>query len=96
MSGKMHKWEVRSLDVWGNAKDGFEVHDSRKIQTIVLSEDFTDKELLDALKDGACLRSHVRLSQLAIDGDDATINIDEAKNGRPVFTLYRQYGTEFY
>ena len=86
----MAKWRVFSLDVWGNANDGYEVNDRSGVGTIQLPEEFTDAQLIRALKDAGIVRKTIRMSQVAIDGDDTWISIDDAKDGMPVFQLERQ------
>lgn len=74
----MKTYTVYSLDVWGNAEDGYEVNDSFKVGTI-----------LSALKSVGIIANHIKLFDIVIDGDDFMITIDDAKDGRPVFTLGR-------
>ena len=80
-------WRVFSLDVWGNARDGYEVNDRSGIGKVRLPDDATNEQIVRALKDAGILRKTVRMSQIAIDGDDMFISIDQAKDGKPVFQL---------
>ena len=86
----MKAYTVYSLDVLGNAEDGYDVNDSFKVGTIVVQNADSDREILAALKSVGIIANHIRLSDVVIDGDDYMITIDDAKDGRPVFTLELQ------
>ena len=86
------KWAVRDYDVWGNAKDGYDVNDVRgrgeielRIPVTVnnagtphqfLSAYPTDRQLRDALG----IRARVRIDK---EGDDVTIHVNAQKDGYP-------------
>jgi hypothetical protein len=89
---KINVWDIYSYDVWGNSRDGYEVNDTFKSgYEIELPEDYSDVQLLKAMKDSGFIKKTVKLSQLSIDGDgESYINIDEAKNGRPFCELRKR------
>jgi hypothetical protein len=85
---KAGKWDVYSLDVWGNEEDGYEVNDRSKIGTVALPPDYTDEYLLKTLKaEGLINYSKKHLRHIEIEGDDFSISIDY--KGRPMFQLER-------
>lgn len=55
----MKRYEIISYDVWGNAKDGYEVNDAHRTGIIIeLPEECTDRHIRRALYDcGYCTRS---------------------------------------
>ena len=82
----MAKWNVYSLDVWGNAEDGYEVNDRSKVGSIDIDSTFSDNQLLKALVDaGIATMKKSDKNHIQIDGDDEWISIDY--RGKPVFQL---------
>jgi hypothetical protein len=81
------KFSVWALDVWGNAKEGFEVNDRSQISAIMVPADFSDTQLLRALKRAGLLRSKTRFSSFSVDGDEDSLFIDAAKTGEPLYQL---------
>lgn len=92
-----------SYDVWGNAEDGYEVNDRSaycrdlEIETThnvynkgtdaEFSDDLpSDRQILDALQ-REYFRNDVTLDKLEIDGDDQSIYITAARDGRPICGL---------
>jgi hypothetical protein len=89
-------WELRTYDVWGNAKDGFELNDTYcagtaelTLQVIVnnagLAEEFesaypSDSQIRRAL--------NLRRFKLELDGDDLTIYVNRAKDGYPLGEMH--------
>src|ERR1022692_1787500 len=49
-SGRTTQYWVYALDVWGNAKDGFEVNDRSKCGTIFLPENCSDRDIFKLLR----------------------------------------------
>ena len=48
----MKNYSIATLDVWGNASEGFEVNDVFKTSDCIeLPENFTDNDVVKALKD---------------------------------------------
>lgn len=88
-SGKTEKWEVRSLDVWGNARDGFEVNDSSRVGSIEIPEGATDRDVLKILRDENYLSTQssglVKIDHQS--SDESHMDIVERRNGKPVFQL---------
>jgi len=84
------KWQVWDLDSWGNDEDGYQVNDRYKWVSIELVRGFSYRDLFKELKAQNIIKKHVKLKQLAIDGDDIFISIDLAKNGKPFFQLTKE------
>lgn len=89
-------WELRTYDVWGNAKDGFEVNGSYRIgeTTIRCKVDVnnagTPQEFLSASPSDSQIRRALSLRRfkLELDGDDLHIYVNRAKDGYPLGELY--------
>lgn len=89
-------WELRTFDVWGNAKDGYEVNDAWFAGEIELVLDVqvnnpgtpfqfesaypTDRQIREAFGCG-----RVRLS---LEGDDTHIYVNRDRDGYPIGELY--------
>lgn len=90
-------WEVRTYDVWGNAKDGYEVNDSYRQGEVQLElkvlryntafpgSEFEAAEPTDRQIAGVF---GVRASSVETDGDDRTIYVNRAKDGYPIGELF--------
>ncbi len=89
-------WSVYTYDVWGNARDGFEVndrfHDGEV--TLRLRVETANPDTPIAFKHAAPsdkqLREALSLRRIAIDtdGDDTVIYVNAAKNGYPCGELH--------
>ena len=84
------KVEIASLDVWGNAKDGYEVNaaylagsfDDDKLNLN------NDRSIMEFLKRIGYLNKYAKLKSLEIEGDsDFIIYINEAKDSYPLWEL---------
>ncbi len=84
---------IYHFDVWGNPRDGFEVHDSRNAGYIDVAEGATDMDVLRALKALGELKSTVRRASVLMSDNGDTIDIDD-KQGRPCWTLYLEGSNE--
>lgn len=87
----MAKYRVVSYDVWGNAKDGYEVNDTYPTGlSVELPANPSDREIMQALKEVGYIKKSTRLAQLMIDGEPRfSFYVDEAKDGRPLCELRR-------
>jgi hypothetical protein len=85
-----YQWNVVTYDVWGNEDEGFEVNDSHGAGHIELEdeEQFDDEILLQKLTEAGFL-ADVEIDDLAFDGDDAVVYINDAHNGKPLLGLVR-------
>ena len=81
-------YEVCSLDVWGNAEEGYDVKDVYKIGVVELDEDMADSEILQACVDQGFLDDcAVELGEVETS-DGAFITISVKSDGKPVLNLY--------
>ena len=87
----MAKFQVWSLDVWGNETDGFDVNDRAKVGTIDLVDDCPDMEVIDALVDAgiAYAARDVRHSPSVEWDDENTAMIYAPRTGKPLFEIDR-------
>jgi hypothetical protein len=90
-------WELRSYDVWGNARDGWDVNDSHVFNrgyTLVLEVKAynigTPNEFQSAHPSDRQIRRAFGLGkiQLDTDGDDLTIYVNRARDGYPLGELH--------
>jgi hypothetical protein len=90
-------WEVRTYDVWGNQKDGYEVNDScvvhREYELTIpatVNNPGTPQEFESAyptdrqIREALGIKPRVRLS---LDGDDLHITVDHESTGYPLGEL---------
>lgn len=92
------KYEVRTLDVWGNDQDGYEVNDSFSVGYIYLEEGFSNKDVLNELENENFLCSfngslEGYLEKCSFNGDDTYIEID--LDGKPLFNLLKEEEDSF-
>jgi hypothetical protein len=84
-------WEVSTYDVWGNARDGFEVNDRYRHGEITLRLQVqvnnvgTASEFESAYPSDSQIRNALGLGRYKIDtdGDDLAIYVNRASNGYP-------------
>jgi hypothetical protein len=80
-------FQLIDLDVWGNDRDGYDVNDqSSTDQYYFLQRDWTDKQIVQSLKDQGLIKKTVRYSSVGIDGEwDYELYFEH--RGRPEFNL---------
>lgn len=84
-------WEVSTYDVWGNARDGFDVNDRYRHGEVTLRLKIqvnnvgTASEFESAYPSDSQIRRTLGLGRYRIDtdGDDLAIYVDRASNGYP-------------
>lgn len=87
----MKVYKIYSLDVWGNNKDGYEVNDlCFSGLTIELPENFTDKQLIKAMKEVGFINTKCQFKSFDIVNSIETLYIDYSTSkihGRPIAEL---------
>jgi hypothetical protein len=89
-------WELRTYDVWGNAKDGYEVNDAYRSGEVIIrckvevNNAGTPQEFLSAHPSDSQIRKALSLRRfkLETDGDDLHILVNRAKDGYPLGEMY--------
>jgi hypothetical protein len=83
------KFNVHTLDVWGNGIDGFEVNDVYPSSgSIELSAEAGGPEIFKALMDGGWLEPQRTLEEVEFDLDNGgPLYVNAAADGKPVFEL---------
>lgn len=88
-------WELRTYDVWGNARDGYEVNDSRSAGSVVLHipqtryNVGTPFEFLGAYPTDKQIRSVFGVRcKLTLNGDNMTIYVDRTRDGYPLGEMH--------
>ena len=85
---KAIKYVVCSLDVWGNADDGYDVNDSHCVGHIELDPEISDQAVIQALIDQGFLTPNaIELAEIDGQGDDQFIHIMDKADCRPVLNL---------
>lgn len=90
-------WEVWTYDVWGNAKDGYDVNDrscydreypmTLKVQ---VNNPETELEFLSAYPTDKQIREALGVGKVRLDfdGDDLTIYVNRESDGYPLGELH--------
>ena len=89
-------WEMRTYDVWGNAKDGYEVNDSFRAGSVSFRLPVqthnagTPMEFNSASPSDSQLRAAFGVSRIQIetDGDDLTVYVNRARDSYPLGELF--------
>jgi len=89
-------WQCKEYDVWGNAKDGYEVNDVTRSWEVELripvtvNNAGTPQEFESAFPTDAQIREALGLRRikLDLDGDDLNIYVNHATDGYPCGELY--------
>ena len=85
-------WEIRTYDIWGNSKEGYEVNNSFVVDRnypmtldVTVNNAGTPQEFLSAYPSDRQIRKalDLRSIQLDLDGDDLIIYVNRASNGYP-------------
>ena len=77
---------INYFDVWGNAKDGFEINNQcQECDDMYISDDSTDKEICTFLKQSHFLATD-DMRKLQVIDDGTMIEI-QTKAGMPLFCL---------
>lgn len=82
-------WEIRSYDVWGNARDGYDVNDSFNDGEVTIrlrvkvNNPGTPHEFISAYPSDSQIRRAMGLRRFKIDtdGDDMTIYVNRSRDG---------------
>lgn len=89
-------WEVRTYDVWGNARDGYEVNDSFTVHreypltlAVEVNNPGQPGEFRSAYPTDRQLRAVFGVNcRLDTDGDDTTVYVNRARDGYPLGELH--------
>ena len=81
---------VDYFDVWGNPEDGFEVNNLARLDIITISDDSTDREIFDYLKNSVgYFNPNVKFRDVEIWNDGDMIEFSNAETGEPLCRLER-------
>lgn len=85
------KFEVITLDVWGNEKEGYEVNNAfTSGQSFIVPENATDKLILKHVKALGYLNKKTKFSSLVVHGEnDLYIDWQKRGNNSPCLQLRR-------
>lgn len=82
------KWRIWSLDVWGNARDGYEVNDRSQSGGMLTVADPSDHDLIKGLKERDKLNKRTHYKSYTTNGDDMAVSVDY--KGMPCYQLERK------
>lgn len=89
------KWEIATYDVWGNAKDGYEVNDVYRrgevdlTLTVTVNNERTPAEFRSAYPTDKQLRQVFGVRcQIETEGDDLTVYVNRARDGYQIGELH--------
>jgi len=91
-------WEIWTYDVWGNAKDGYEVNDrscvNREYEMMIKIEicnQGTQREFKSVYPSNKQIREAFSLKKISLnlEGDDTTIYVNHATDGYPIGEMIR-------
>ena len=82
-------YTVHPLDVWGNAREGYDVNDVLPSQgNVFIFDDATDEEIVRALKEEDFIDKGIHTRSVSIDGERGyDLYIGEARTNKPVYEL---------
>jgi len=90
-------WKIRTYDVWGNERDGYDVNDSYVVDrnypltlAVTVNNQGTAQEFLSAYPTDRQIRKalDLRSIQLDLEGDDLIIYVNRSSNGYPCGELH--------
>lgn len=89
------QWEVITYDVWGNARDGYDVNNTFKVDVVDLrlkietNNPGTDYEFISAYPSDYQIRQALDCPRIQIetDGDDMTIYVNRERDSYPLGEL---------
>ncbi len=82
------EYELIEYDVWGNARDGYEVNQAFTTgQFYDIDPDWSNEQLIKYLKSEGLLKKSVRKRSIKIDGDKYALYFTHTPTGRPGFEL---------
>jgi hypothetical protein len=90
-------WEIRTYDVWGNARDGYDVNDSfnhgeiKLRLTLETHNEGTEHEFQSATPSDRQIRRVFGLKRIGLDtnqGDDIQILVNAERDGYPIGEMY--------
>jgi hypothetical protein len=83
-------WEVRSLDVWGNQEDGYEVNETFHAGELCFTHYPSADQIFARLKTDGLIKSSVKRSEVDVDTNGPDYyDINDAATGEPLFTVTR-------
>jgi hypothetical protein len=86
----MKRYIVCSLDVWGNAKDGYEVNAAYTTsKRVEIGKDMSDTEIIKALKDQGVLAKYTQTRHIEIVGESGyhSLYVYRKSDGLPLINL---------
>lgn len=89
-------WDLRSYDVWGNTRDGYEVNDSHAFardEPLRLQPEThnagTPEEFVSAYPSDSRIRALFGVRcRIETDGDDLSIYVNRARDGYPIGEMH--------
>ena len=92
-NNKIKTWSlVNYFDVWGNAKEGYEVNNLyREFDDLHISDDITDGELIKYLKDIGFFGKSAGLNTIIVENIGDMIEFSRKRDYKPLCRLELNY-----
>jgi len=86
---KRQEYQWYDYDVWGNAKDGYDVNNVFRTPAFVtLAENATDAQIVASLRKAGILKARTQTKRVQIDGETGyTLYFMDRKDGMPLGEL---------
>lgn len=82
----MPKYRLYTYDLWGNARDGYQVNDVFKSDTVIdITDDMTDKQIFKAIGIKPQSQNHVEFDNNSMS--EHSLYIQAKKDSRPICEL---------
>ena len=81
----MSCYRMYVYDVWGNARDGYEVNELFRTETVIDLETDVNDELIRKLKKEGLIKKRACKSDIEFEGDDEVLYV--IYKGKPAFEL---------
>ena len=89
IAANKHKHDILALDVWGNAKDGWEINEARTTGiTVDLTNDMTDAQIIKAVRKACGHRADARgyeLDHTCESVEFSGVYINRKSDGKPAY-----------
>jgi hypothetical protein len=83
---KLHRYQILSLDVWGNEKEGFEINAAYSTGRTYEIDFENDYQIIKTLFVAGEIAYH---DAIDIDGNERMLHLSDIESGRPILQLER-------
>lgn len=88
----MEEWHVLSLDIWGNADDGWELNQAYKVHELFIADNLNIDEVLPMLRRCHMLANSQVNSDYGVNWDsEGLIEVHRVSDLRPLLQIQKAY-----